>query len=246
MPQVKVSTGLTDLYADYYKDGESAWRRVCALDKAANIVRLARDVPHASVLEIGAGEGAILARLSELQFASRLAALEISPSGVAVIKARAIPELQSCEVFDGYAIPNPDDAFDLAVLSHVVEHVEHPRILLREARRVARHVFVEVPVEDTLRLPANWRDDGIGHINHYSPRTIRYLLQTCGLRVLRQETTIPSLAVHRFHGERLAACHYLVKRLLLHAMPQTATRYFTYHCALLGETAQDCDKKTRA
>ncbi len=49
--------------------------------------------------------------------------------------------------------------------SHVVEH---PRTLLHEARRVARHVFVEVPLEHNLRLPRDFAADDLGHINAYT------------------------------------------------------------------------------
>ena len=65
------------------------------------------------------------------------------------IRAKNIPGLFDCKVFDGYTIPYDDNAFDLVVLSHVVEHVEHPRKLLYEAKRVARYVFIEVPLEAT-------------------------------------------------------------------------------------------------
>jgi protein-L-isoaspartate O-methyltransferase len=42
----------------------SEWRRLGAVDKAANVVALCEGRPHARVLEIGAGEGALLARLA--------------------------------------------------------------------------------------------------------------------------------------------------------------------------------------
>ena len=119
--------------------------------------RSARAVPHASLLEIGAGEGALLARLAELGFASALHAAEISESGVQAIRARGIPGLIDCRRFDGETLPWADASFDLAVLSHVLEHAEHPRRLLAEATRVARAVFVEVPLEDTWRLPRDFR-----------------------------------------------------------------------------------------
>jgi hypothetical protein len=41
--------------------------------------------------------------------------------------------LAEARTYDGYRIPYGDKRFDLAVLSHVVEHLEHPRLLLYEA-----------------------------------------------------------------------------------------------------------------
>jgi len=52
---IKMSERLAENYEDYYEDGDSEWRRLCAVEKADSIISLCRDLPHGSVLEIGAG-----------------------------------------------------------------------------------------------------------------------------------------------------------------------------------------------
>lgn len=237
MSDIKVSDRLKQNYDDYYRTDEAEWRRLGAIDKAANIVRLCERVPHRSLLEIGAGEGSILARLSELGFADELYAVEISSSGVEAIAGRKIPRLVDVALFDGNHVPFDDGRFDVAVMSHVLEHVEHPRQLLYEAARVARHFFIEVPLEDISRLPSDYVFDRVGHINHYSPRTIRWLLQSSGLRVLEQLITNPSKATYLYGGGYGSLLNYYVKELLLRVVPGTATKHFSYHCSLLCETA---------
>lgn len=221
-------------YAHYYADGPTEWRRLGALDKAANIVALCADIKVVSVVEIGAGDGSVLARLSELGFAETLHAMEISPSGVEVIRNRAIPRLIHCDLFDGYRVPAGTGQFDLAVLSHVVEHVEHPRQLLYEAARIAKYVFVEVPTEDMSRRSRDYVPDAVGHINFFSPRSIRWLLQSSGLTVLRQQTTNPSKATYVHGGGRKGALQFYVKEAMLRVAPGLATRHFCYHEALLA------------
>jgi ubiquinone/menaquinone biosynthesis C-methylase UbiE len=230
---ISTSDQVKSNYEDYYEEGDSEWRRLGAMDKAANIVSLCNGLPHASLLEIGAGEGSILKRLSELDFGEQLYALEISSTGVETIKRKGISRLTECLLFDGYEIPYGDHKFDLAILSHVIEHVEHPRKLLYEAGRVARHVFVEVPLEDTLRLKADFVPDKVGHINYYSPITIRRLLQTCNLEVLKQTVTNPSRAVHVYRKGRKGLVSYYIKGSLLKLSPVVATRIFSYHSSLL-------------
>jgi ubiquinone/menaquinone biosynthesis C-methylase UbiE len=221
-------------YDDYYEDGPSEWRRLGAVDKAANIVALCGALPHESVLEIGAGDGSIVSRLSELGFGERLYALDISSSGVDVIRRREIPRLLDCRLFDGTHVPYDTATFDLAVMSHVVEHLEHPRQLIYEAARVARYVFIEVPLEDMRRHPKDYHQDKVGHINFYSRRTIRWLVQSCGLRVIGQLTTNPSKETYVHAAARKGLLQYYVKQTLLTCAPGLATSHFCYHEALLA------------
>jgi len=228
-----VSPELRRHYDAYYADGASEWRRLGALAKAENVLALCAAHPHASVLEIGAGEGALLARLAELGFGEELHAAEISGSGARAIRARGIARLVSLARFDGGTLPYADARFDLAVLSHVLEHAEHPRRLLAEASRVARVLFVEVPLEDTWRLARDFTPDAVGHINFYSMASLRRLVQSCGLEVLDERVVPPGReAVIWRTGLRGRAAH-AVKLAWLHAAPRLAQRVFTYHGALV-------------
>jgi ubiquinone/menaquinone biosynthesis C-methylase UbiE len=240
MNEVTLSEQLKANYEDYYKEGDSEWRRLGAICKGENIVSLCSDLPRAAMLEIGAGEGSILSRLSELNFCEELYALEISPSGVETIKSKNIPCLVECRTYDGYHIPYENDRFNIAILSHVVEHVEHPRQLLYEASRVAKYIFVEVPLEDTIRLPRDFTFNKVGHINFYSSKTIRRLIQSCNLRVLHQIETNPSKEIYTFQKGYRGLFNYYIKQALLKASPTFATQLFCYHGALV------CEKEGRA
>ena len=136
MDETVLSKRLMNNYQHYYEEGDSEWRWLGAIDKAENIISLCSSYPHDSILEVGAGEGSILKRLSERGFGNKFYALEISPSGIERIKKKGIPRLMECALFDGYNIPYDDNKFDLSVLSHVFEHVEYPRKLLYDAVRV--------------------------------------------------------------------------------------------------------------
>lgn len=238
MPDFAVHEQLRRNYDGYY-DGASEWRRLGALDKADTIVRLARDRPHESVLDIGAGEGAVLERLAALGFGSKLHAVEISESGAQVIRDRGIPNLVECRLFDGYTLPYDDGAFDLAILSHVLEHAEYPRRLLYEAGRVAASVCVLVPLEDFLFMPRDYTPDTVGHINFYSPKTIRRLVQSCGFEVTDQVVETPSRAVHRYSAGRLGTLKWLVKTIALRLSPRLATILLPYHGGLLCRKTPD-------
>ena len=136
---MNVSDRLQENYAHYYENSDSQWRWLTSQDKAANVMSLCRDIPHSTICDIGAGEGSLLQRLGDAAFGDKHFALEISQTGIEAIRQRSIGTLVECRLFDGYTIPYPDRFFDLAFLSHVVEHVEHPRRLLNEAGSIANY-----------------------------------------------------------------------------------------------------------
>lgn len=238
MANLAVGTKLKENYDSYY-GGESEWRSLGAIDKVRNVQSLCRHIPRATVLDVGSGEGSILKRLSDLNFGQDLYSVEISQSAVTTIHQRDIPRLRECQLFDGYHIPYNDRRFDLAIISHVLEHVEYPRQLLNEAARVAKHVFVEVPLEDTIRLKPDFVLDRVGHINFYSWKTIRRLIQTCDLQVLSQTVTNPSRAVYEYYSGRGGIVKYAIKDLVLRSCPRIAASLFTYHCSILCAKASE-------
>ncbi len=237
-----VSKHLLDNYKDYYEDGnnpegDAHWRKIGAIPKVDNIVSLCDRYAHKSIIEIGAGEGSVLQELSERKFADELYAIDISESGIRKIKARQINTLKECQTYDGYTIPYPDNRFDIAILTHVVEHLENPRMLIYEASRVAKHLFVEVPLEDHLRLSNDFVFDRVGHINDYTPRSIRRLLQTCNLTALDQVVTNHSKAVHIHPEGKSNVVNYEIKNILLKFFPRLAVSLFTYNSALICKKA---------
>lgn len=227
MPASSISTAhYEDIYSGHSTFGIE-WRRIGASDKAANIRELCSAVPHRSILEIGCGDGAIMREL--LSFGEHIAGLEISRHAVEACVSAGL----DVGHFDGGRIPRAEKSVDLAVLSHVIEHVENPRELLFEASRVARFVFVEVPLEDNRGLGLDFVPNSIGHINFYSIKTIRQLLQTSALKIEAQKLSHSSLAGYRYRLGRKGLAAWGIKSAAL-AFPSLATRVWTYHCSLLA------------
>jgi ubiquinone/menaquinone biosynthesis C-methylase UbiE len=236
--KTKVSEKWKISYSDYYDSFEhdsklAEWRSLGAIDKASNIVAACNNIPHDTVLEIGCGEGSVLKRLDDIRFGSYLYGLEISHKAVHATKSRDIKSLVECKMYDGYDIPYDDNKFDLAILSHVVEHLEYPRRLLYESARVANYVFIEVPLEETIRLKKDYSFDRVGHINFYSFKTFRRLVQTCDLDVLSQTLTVPSMSVLRFAYGKKGTLAFIPLKSILKISPSLATKLYPYHCSIL-------------
>ncbi len=228
-------------YADYYSEGgrQEEWRRMCAEAKADNIIQLCSDLRRGSVLEIGCGTGDILLALSERGFGNELSGIEISSSGLEKARQKPIPSLKELRLFDGDTVPFDDQQFDLVVLSHVVEHLEYPRKMLHEARRVARFVFVEVPLEHTVRLSRDFDFNAVGHINYYTSKTVRRLIQTSGLVVENQIVTDTTRDMLTFQKGKRGALQHAIRAMSLTMAPRLAQQVFVYHSALLARSTFD-------
>jgi SAM-dependent methyltransferase len=178
------------------------WRRLGAVQKTESILALTEAGPApgrvaseiSDVLEIGAGTGAILQELSAKRPNWNLAAVDLAPGSVATVRQLGLPNLKDSQVADATRLPFPDKRFDLAILSHVIEHLPDPVAGLREANRVARLVLIEVPVEGTPVLDLVWFirkhrgrnrvPNELGHLWHYSAREWNRVIAAAGLTVV--------------------------------------------------------------
>jgi SAM-dependent methyltransferase len=221
------------------------WRALGAIGKADHVLDLCsraglRAGGHPiDTLEVGCGDGALLSELSRRGFSGRLAGVEITQAAVAIARSR--PEIDSVELYDGLHLPVPDRAYELGILSHVLEHVPDPSALLAEVARACRTVIVEVPLEDNIsakRAAKREHADEVGHLQRLSRDGARSIVTRAGLRVACElEDPLP-LSVHRFFASSPSAragatAKWAIRAGLHRIAPSTARRLFTVHYACL-------------
>lgn len=196
----EITETVAQAYNDFYNSNDMQWRMLGAKSKAQNILEVCKALQPEKVIEVGAGDGSILHYLDEWNFGKELYALEIAQSGVDVIKSRKLAKLKEVQVFDGYKIPYADKSFDLVVLAHVLEHVEHERQLIRELKRVAKYIVIEVPLDYRFGVDKRVKHFlNYGHINMYTPTSLRFLLQSEGLKILNDKTSLTPVETTQFN-----------------------------------------------
>lgn len=148
----------------------------------------------ARVLDVGCGDGALLAALrTNKQVDAR--GLELDPHNVAACVARGLSVMQGDADTDlaGY----PDAAFDYAILSQTLQTTKRPDLVLEQLLRVGRKAFVSFPnfghwrvrasllwhgrMPVTRLLPVAWYETP--NIHHVTVKDFRDLVAARGIKV---------------------------------------------------------------
>ncbi len=219
----------------------SRWRALGALGKADHVIALCK---HAGInprrtLEIGCGDGALLCELHVRGFGGELAGVEITEAAVRIAAQRE--EIDSVSLYDGHRLREPDGAYDLGILSHVLEHVPDPAALLGEVARVCGAVVFEVPLEANVsarRAGKREHAEEVGHLQRLDRAAARAVATSAGLSIAAElEDPLP-LAVHRFFSDSATAharatAKWALRAALHRLAPRLARRLFTVHYACL-------------
>ena len=238
---------LVAFYDDSYsREGAEAqlgarWRALSAVGKADHVVALCARVGVApsTIVEVGCGDGALLSELHARGFGSQLSGFEITDAAVEIARAR--PHLHAVDRYDGSHLPVPDGAYDLGILSHVLEHVPDPAALLREVGRACRAVVVEVPLEANVSARRSVKRAGaeeVGHLHAFDRAAVGRFVADAGLRVAADLDDPLPLSVHRFFAVGAAAraratVKWGVRAGACAAAPPVARRLFTVHYACM-------------
>ncbi len=142
-------------------------------DEARYEVLVKRIEGATNVLDVGCGDGYLMARVGPL--CDTVVGIDSEPAAINIARqklgghANCTPLLASC-----YELPFGGERFDLVLLAEVIEHLESPESCLQEIRRVLTR-------DGTLLLTTpNWWPnvvwDAKHHIKEYKPEELAALL----------------------------------------------------------------------
>lgn len=108
-----------------------------------DLALIARTVKaRARVLDVGCGDGALLAALRDVKQAEARG-LEIDPRNVAAAVGRGLSVVQGDADTDLRYYP--DDSFDYAILSQTLQTTRRPDLVVEELLRIGAQAFVSFP-----------------------------------------------------------------------------------------------------
>jgi len=121
--------------------------------------------PHLSgrILEIGCGKGHLVRTLKQAGYDA--AGTEIGTrSEVAVVE--------------------PIGQYNIVLLIHVLEHLRHPRKMLRELHGLTDRTYVEIPAYDLAKMHSGYHHSA--HLYDFSREHLRRLLQETGWAIEKE------------------------------------------------------------
>ncbi|QDM40839.1 methionine biosynthesis protein MetW [Altererythrobacter sp. TH136] len=151
--------------------------------------------PGTRVLDVGCGDGALMAALQDRGCDAR--GMEVDPALVERCVARGLSVIQGDA--DRDLADYPDKAFDYAVLSQTLQTAARPDRMLDELLRVGRQAYVSFPnfahwrtraalafqgrMPVTRHLPVSWYETQ--NIHHVTVADFRELIAAKGVRCER-------------------------------------------------------------
>ncbi len=200
-----------------------AQHRYCMQDPSLEMTDklLLEQIQHGSrVLDLGCGDGRLLARLRDERDASVLG-IEIDITQHHAAIARGVPVIQA-DLDEGLH-DIPDGSFDYVVLSQTLQQVLQPKQLLEEMVRVAKQALVVVPNFGNWRirlqvlkqgrapvtevLPYEWYNTPNLHL--MSMHDFQDLMRLLGIEILQEIPIINHRAVENAWLANLRAQHVL-------------------------------------
>ncbi|MCA9658768.1 MAG: class I SAM-dependent methyltransferase, partial [Myxococcales bacterium] len=141
-------------------------------------LRLTRRTGPRSILDVGCGEGYMLAAIADAGVDAELAGLDLSAPAIADARAR-LGDRARLEVRDARELADLGEQFDMVMMLEVLEHLPDPATMLPLLGRLARsHVLLSVPWEPFFRGLNLLRGKNISalgndpeHIQHWGRRS---------------------------------------------------------------------------
>lgn len=174
------TTAVYNQYSENYKPIDERTKAVSR--NINNLLEIAETMPK-TVFQVGCSDGYTLSRYRE---AGAEYVMGIDPSELNQKIAKSFYKIDSvCMEFEAF---ETDQRFDLAILTHVLEHLYEPKIALAKCNEFLHQdgwLLAEVPLlEKEEYFPTGYL--AFEHINYFTADLFSQMIESCGFEIQMQ------------------------------------------------------------
>jgi len=203
---------------EYYDKQNRLERVVVKLLHDMKIKKITSFKRRGRILDVGCGSGELLSHLKERVW--EVYGVDTSEVAYKLAKRKIGQRVFNCELKDCQFV---DQYFDVITLNHVLEHMLDPNEELRNIHRILKDdgvLLLSTPNIDSLQFKISkekWFGiDSPRHLNIYSPKTVKLILNKNGFRIL--EITYPlidfPLDFYRSLKGKLTSVHHILVAII--------------------------------
>lgn len=146
-----------------------------------------------SVVDLGCANGLISYWVAE--FARKVVGIDHNKHLIDIAKANYVRDnLQFYTIDAAEFLENNSEKYDVLILSHILEHIDHPKEFLLKYIKFFEYVFVELPDYDSTVLNHFRKDQNLkliysddDHVSEFDRNELKQIFSECGIKVLQEE-----------------------------------------------------------
>ena len=198
---------ITEFYERLGSNIDIARERLDAGWKVSSLLGVIPNKKFNSVLEVGCGSALVLKGISDAVCADKKISCDLALSMLHAAKME-MPEALLVRASAEH-LPFRDSSIDLVILSDILEHIEDVPLLLKETRRIAKHIAFKIPLERCLMRKWQAVREGkklygfgrhqSGHLYAWNRRQALSILTRAGLAPLSYRLVDPPEEI-RYYG----------------------------------------------
>ena len=149
---------------------------------------LSRLQPDQTVMDIGCNQGHISALMA--QKVKRVMGVDHDDTALQLARSQYTRQNLDFRNDDAFNALAQTEKFDVAVLSHILEHLDHPDEFLKKLAPHVTYIYIEVPDLDAnylnhyrILLNANYQYTDNDHIWEFDRVSLEELFTRCGLEI---------------------------------------------------------------
>lgn len=183
---------------NYYQKGirENLLQRLWHINKLNEVLKACRTQSRVNnILDVGCASGWLISQIAHRYPKASCSGIDIYDKAIKYAK-RKYPHIEF-KVADAHKLPFKSNAFDLVVCTEVLEHVDDPRSVLFEIKRVLKNKGTAVIELDSGSLLFSivwylWRKSkgriwNESHAHSFNIRKLEKMILSCDFKIIKKE-----------------------------------------------------------